>query len=406
MKGAVQSRSVCRICASDRLRQIFCLDNVPLTDELLTQDQLGTEFVHPLAVCRCDCCGVVQTVHDIDMTGYYRDYHYAVSSSDMVRDYMMKLADSTVTTFGLGHGDTVLEVGSGDGYQLSCFQQLGLRVIGFEPSTRLVKTSKERGVPVLQGLFSKASFSQIPDQLLPAKAVVLTYVLDHLPNPVSFLAAVGQVLDPVAGVLIIEVHDLAQIAKRCEACLFQHEHTIYLDASSVQSLLGACGFEIITMDLVPRGERRANSLLVAARLGGGRRAVPLVAQAESVGTDLTGFDIRAKKAYGKLRQYVLDKAAAGIRVAGYGASGRGILSMALSGMTDTTMRYVCDHNNELWGFYTPCSHLRVVSPAELLSDPVQEVVVFSYGYLGEIKCENPEYLARGGGFTSLMEIIE
>ena len=80
-------------------------------------------------------------------------------------------------------------------------------------------------------------------------------------------------LEPRRGVLVIEVHDLEQIMARRETCLFEHEHSIYLTSDSFARLLDRAGFELLTTELLPAGERRGNSLLVVAAPKGTEHAV-------------------------------------------------------------------------------------------------------------------------------------
>ena len=77
---------------------------------------------------------------------------------------------------------------------------------------------------------------------------------------------IRDVLDPERGVLVIEVHDLAKIMDRKEACLFEHEHSIYLNLFTMKCLLEKAGFKLLTSELVSEKECRGNSLLVAAAL--------------------------------------------------------------------------------------------------------------------------------------------
>src|SRR5208282_5399049 len=61
------------------------------------------------------------------------------------------------------------------------------------------------------------------------------------------------------------VHDLGRIVARSEWCLFEHEHTIYLDAAAAASLVQAHGFEVLSINPLPENAVRANSLIVVAR---------------------------------------------------------------------------------------------------------------------------------------------
>ena len=46
-----------------------------------------------------------------------------------------------------------------------------------------------------------------------------------------------------------------------------------------------------------------------------------------------------------------------------------------------TISHTCVILTQLYKFFTPRSHIPIVSPDNLLDDPVDEVIVFSFGYL-------------------------
>jgi hypothetical protein len=244
----------------------------------------------------------------------------------------------------------------------------------------------------------------------PAAVLLLTYTFDHLPDPLAFLHAVRGVLDPERGVLLIEVHDLAKIIERRETCLFEHEHSIYLSARTMQKLLASAGFRLLATGLVGESERRGNSLLIAAAMEGSSRC----GTAEILGEDLCRLDnwttyqvfgdvVRQSNA--RLLHYVSNRIESGARLAGYGAGGRGVITLAMAGLTSKEIAYVCDQNGSFHGLYAPRSHVQVVPPSRIREDPVDELIVFSYGYLDEIRAELREFTEGGGHITSILDIL-
>ncbi|NJN80841.1 MAG: methyltransferase domain-containing protein [Caldilineaceae bacterium] len=208
MNVSISHRTQCRICGSDQLHQFLGFLNIPFTDGLVRPSNAGQEFSAPLSIHWCGHCLTVQTLQDVDVTDYYQEYRYTVSHSPTARQFMHELAERAIEMFDLKPGDRVLEIGSGDGYQLECFQSRGVDVLGFEPGAELVANSRARGVPVVEALFADETIQMIPDEFLPAQVVLLTYTFDHLPEPAGFLETIRTVLDPDRGILIIEVHDL------------------------------------------------------------------------------------------------------------------------------------------------------------------------------------------------------
>lgn len=81
MNIEVHTRTHCRVCGSERLREFLNLPNTPLVADYLRKEKLGTEFIWPLRIFLCLECGLTQTAHDIDERNYYDDYQYAPSLS-------------------------------------------------------------------------------------------------------------------------------------------------------------------------------------------------------------------------------------------------------------------------------------------------------------------------------------
>jgi hypothetical protein len=406
---SVNERSACRACGSNKLIKFLEFPDISLVDDYLTANELGTEFLYPLRVYLCENCSLVQTQHDIDIRSYYEGYHYSVASSPFAQRFMRELAQTLFERYGLRSGDSIGEIGSSDGFQLQCFKDLGARVFGFEPSANLTATSLSRGVPVAQTLFLPETVKLIPADLLPLKLVLLTYTFDHLSDPLIFLKCVRQVLDPTYGLLVIEVHNLAKILERREYCLFEHEHPTYWTVDTMRDVLRQSGFKLLDTNLMPERLRRANSLLVVAAPE--QAEYPLDTDTNSTAEYLRNpstyrrFAQEVERSLRHFQEFVRTECSHGQRLAGYGAGGRGITTLAMSGIGSEEMAYLCDMNSSIHGRYTPKSHLPLVGPEHLLEDWVNEVIVFSFGYMQEIATELSEYTAQGGKLISLLELL-
>jgi hypothetical protein len=95
----------------------------------------------------------------------------------------------------------------------------------------------------------------------------------------------------------------------------------------------------------------------------------------------------------------------GKSLAGYGAGGRGVMTLATCGASPKNIKYLCDKNPSIHGLYAPKSHVKIASPEQIFNDEIDEVVVFSYGYMDEIKQDLAPYTSSGGKLKSLLELI-
>jgi hypothetical protein len=407
MNIEVHTRTHCRVCGSERLREFLNLPNTPLVADYLRKEKLGTEFIWPLRIFLCLECGLTQTAHDIDERNYYDDYQYAPSLSPFTQRFMKRLAEGMWQKYELKRGDNVVEIGSSDGSQLSYFQELGARVLGFEFSTPLAHEARRKGIETLQTEFGEQS-ETIPADRLPVQLVITTHTFDHMPDPGGFLRAVKKVLDPQRGLLVIEVHDLDEIIARREFCLFAHEHPGYYSEQTMQMVLRRAGFEMINVDLIPKPERRGNSLVAVATPQGSRWAADALSQPpldpQKLEQSYRSFGDSIQTSLNGLRRFVKSKRDAGLKLAGYGTGGRGVMTLAAIAEPGD-FAYVCDKNPGFHGRYTPGSHIPIYPADQLLADPVDEVIVFSFGYFQEIFDELKDFRAGGGRLISLLDLL-
>jgi len=407
----VQLLHQCRICGSPRRQRFLHLPAMPLTDDFVPRERLGQEFLHDIDLYICEECLTAQTQHNVEMGDYYEDYQYAVGASQTASRFMRLLAENLLKKFGAGRQRLkVLEVGSGDGGQLAAFKELGCAVLGYEPSSTLARVAESKGIPTIQGLFTAESVARLPEEFRQVDVVMLSYTFDHLPQPREFVAAARAILNPEHGLLVVEVHDLEKIFERQEYCLFEHEHTVYLTPASAAALAAREGMTVIDFDLVPETDRRANSLIFVATPDGSRLAARFPAAKPATPPEFGRVDFYVQQAQliqrgiANLDAFVNRVAGAGRTLAGYGAGGRGVMTLAAMG-TASKLRYLVDKKPKRPGLFVPKCGLPLVGLPALQESPVDEVLVFSFGYMKEIQAELAAFRYQPRQFHSLLDVL-
>jgi SAM-dependent methyltransferase len=401
----------CRACSSPQLKRFLHLPAMPLTDDFIPQEKFGREFRHDIDVFVCEQCFTAQTQHDVDMGDYYEDYQYAVGGSQTASHFMRLLAGNLISKYFSGQkGRKVLEVGSGDGVQLLAFKELGCEVLGYEPSSSLTRAAESRGIPTIQGLFTPDSASRLPEPFKSADVVMLSYTFDHLPQPREFIAAARSILNPETGLLVVEIHDLQKIFERQEYCLFEHEHSIYLTTATAAALCAREGMTIIDFDLVPEADRRANSLIFVATPNDSRFAEKFPAAKLSVSDEFNTFSFYERQAgfiqrgIENLDAFVNRVTLAGKTIAGYGAGGRGVMTLGAM-QTAPKLRYLADKKPKRPGLVVPKSGIPLVGLAAFKESSVDEILVFSFGYMKEIQAELSAFGYQPRQFHSLLDVL-
>jgi ubiquinone/menaquinone biosynthesis C-methylase UbiE len=143
----------------------------------------------------------------------------------------------------------VLEIGVGSGQNLQLYGPAVVRVVGLDPSPELLGVASKRAseVAVPMSLF-RASAEQIPFIEATFDAIVMTWTLCSIPNPIAALAEMRRVLKPGGRLLFVE-HGLSpdfRIARwqhRLTPCWKQIGGGCHLNRK-MDELIRTAGFEI------------------------------------------------------------------------------------------------------------------------------------------------------------------
>ena len=410
MKYTVEKRSSCRLCGSANLTRILHFDAIPFFDEVVTRDSKGSEFSYPMDLYFCGDCASVQSQHDVNLVEYYHSYEYVASDSPFIRTYMQALVAHCARRFGLGAGDKVIEVGAADGYLLSLFKDRDISTLGFEAAENLCKIAETNGINVVNALFTMESLDLIPADFAKTRLLVLLHTFDHLFDPAPFLDVVRQVLDPARGVFLLEVHDLHEIYVKRETALFGHEHATYLHYGSMRRFLKRHGFRLVDFNFLPKAMCRGSSMLVAATPAGSDvEEAPDLASFANPRLDELGtfqdFGASVARSFDHLRGYIETGRASGRRFAGYGGWGRGVTSLAMARLSAEHLEFVVDGNPNLRGCFTPVTGFRIEAPEAVSREAVDEIIVFNYGYIEEIRRTLSGFIADGGTVVSVIDLL-
>jgi len=384
-KISVTKKSYCRVCGDSNLKEVLFLSQCPFTDEFKSS-VTENEFLYDIRIYICSSCQIAQTQHDVDIADYYSDYEYAVGNSRSAQNFMAAVAKNTkLKFFSSNNTIKVLEIGSGDGAQLENFRNEGFEILGFEPSEALCKISLKKNVPTIQGLFKEDAINQIPEDFRDLDLVFMSYTFDHIPEPMKVLEVCRNLLEKKNGLLIFEVHNLADIYARNEFCLFEHEHSIYLDDHSVIALLKLANFKLIDLNLVETNLRRANSLIVVAALSTNQRYFEFTPSHRRLATRdvFDNLQHRIDMAIQNIDGFLQVNSSKGKRIVGYGAGGRGIMSVAPlknAHLIDS----IYDMNPKGENIFSPKTNIPILHAELLTSDDADIVIVFSFGYIEEI----------------------
>jgi SAM-dependent methyltransferase len=375
-------KKICRICGTNLNKRIFHIADMPLTDDFIDiKNQKKSEYIHDINIYSCDNCNVVQNPEDFDHETYYHDYQYSTGHSEFTKNFMNAYAAIAFTAFQENNhrtAESVLEVGSGDGQQLVCFKYLGVKtLLGVEPSEYLANIAETLGVKTEIDLFGTSMISRISS---PVDICLSSYTFDHVRQPIDYLKA-AHTLMVDGGILALEIHNFGKIVERTEYCLFEHEHTIYLNENNLSKLLEQTGFSVLSINPLPEDLTRGNSLIAIAK----KEGIPKNNFHESGLNDeyiYNNLQDRIRSTIERIDNWIRDLPVA-TQLVGFGAGGRGIMTIAALSESKKIIALL-DTNYKSQKYLTPKTRIPIVGPEDWEDYKDAHCIVFSFGYYGEI----------------------
>ena len=144
----------------------------------------------------------------------------------------------------------VLDVGCATGYFLEVASRFGWEVTGVELSAYSARLAASKfGERVFNGSLEEAAF---PDASFDM--VTLSDLLEHIPDPLSFLREVRRILKPGGGVMIVtpNVDSLTERVMRGKWSHYKGEHLFYFSPLTIRACLEKSGFAAGKVSSAPK----------------------------------------------------------------------------------------------------------------------------------------------------------
>ena len=348
----------CRVCGSGLLETpLLQYINMPKAAQFLpdavslTQDK-GAD----LDVYQCPGCGLVQLGNA--PVPYFREVIRAAAFSEEMRQFRLAQFSDFVRAYSL-RGKKVVEIGCGRGEYLTLMKQCGAEVYGLEQSPESVTPCVENGLRVTQGFMDDSAVS-LPDS--PFDAFFILNFLEHIPDPSTLLRGIGNNLAE-GGIGLVEVPNFDMIVRKKLFSEFISDHLLYFTRQTLCTALQLNGFEIL--DAAEVWHDYIISVVVRKR----RK------------TELSIFIEQQASLRRELGAYI-DRFPAN-KTAIWGAGHQALAVIALTGLAGR-VRYVVDSAPFKQGKFTPATHIPIVAPTALETDPVDAVIVMAASYSDEV----------------------
>ncbi|MEU4840957.1 class I SAM-dependent methyltransferase [Nocardia testacea] len=379
----------CRLCESSRLASVVDLGATPPCESFLSEDRLNLpESTYPLHLRVCADCLLLQIPALITPEETFTEYAYFSSYSDSWMRHAREFTAAAVTRLGLDQDSFVVEVASNDGYLLRNVVAAGIPCLGIEPSANVGAAARTAGVPTLTEFLTEDSARRVRAEYGAADLVVANNVYAHIPDLRGFTRAL-RTLVAEDGWISIEVHHALNLVRYGQFDTIYHEHFQYYTLASAQRALATAGLAVADVETLPT---HGGSLRIWARPEAVAEPSPRVAELLAIEADTGLHSVegyrplreQAERVRQELLRFLLDQKAAGRRVVGYGAPGKGNTLLNYCGIRPDLLEYTVDRNPYKHGRYTPGTRIPIHPPERIDTDRPDYVLVLPWNLETEL----------------------
>jgi SAM-dependent methyltransferase len=402
----------CRACGGRLSVTMADLGLQPPSNAFLTSlSEVAHEKRYPLRAKVCESCKLVQVDYDVAPEELFGNYVYFSSYSDEWLAHAKAYCEMARRRFSLDETSLVVELASNDGYLLKNFLQMGIPVLGIDPSGTVAMAASEVGVPTLVEFFGEALAEKLAADSGRADLIIGNNVIAHVPLLNDFVAGIAVLLKP-EGTVTIEFPHLLTLIEHVEFDTIYHEHYSYISLYAIEQVFARHGLRIYDVEELPT---HGGSLRIFASHAG-RAAIDDSAALKSVRRQESAAGLPELLTYSRFaerveecRRSLLDFFAAAKRegktVAAYGAAAKGNTLLNFCGATREDISMVADRNPHKQAKLLPGTHIPVVSPEDLMRAKPDYVLILPSNLQEEIRRQLHGIAAWGGKFVTPVPMV-
>lgn len=396
----------CRHCESEVKHVFVDLDYSPLSNAMLTKDQLSEpENYYPLKIFVCNKCHLVQ-IDEMKKANqiFDEEYTYFSSYSSSWLAHAKNYVEMMIDRFGYSEDSQVIEIASNDGYLLQYFKERNVPVLGIEPTANTAKVAIEKGIPtIIDFFYSFFAQKQLVEKGIKADLIIGNNVLAHVPRINDLVKGMKIALNE-RGVITMEFPNLLKLVDECQFDTVYHEHFSYLSLHTVKKVFESQGLELFDVDELPT---HGGSLRIYAKHKEDKykplspNVQNLLNKEYNAGVHLMtyyeDFQQRVDSIKYSAIEFLIDQKRKGKKVIGYGAAAKGNTLLNYCGIKGNDLiDFVVDASPHKQNKFLPGSHIPVVDQNEINKYKPDYVIILPWNLKNEIS-EQLKFIREWGG---------
>ena len=407
----------CRICGNRDLVSVLSLGEQHLTG-VFPRAKSTAISKGPLELVACSTasrkkgCGLVQLRQTYNLEEMYgANYGYRSSLNKSMVKHLREKVQTLVDRYPLSPGDVLLDIGSNDGTLLSFYPELGVEVVGIDPSAAKFASYYREHITLIPDFFSADLFRQ---RFGSRKAHIVTSIamFYDLESPLRFMQDIASILDD-EGVWHFEMSYLPAMLRTMSYDTICHEHLEYYSLKQIKWMTDRCGLKILNVEF---NETNGGSFAISVAHQSSSHPESTAQWEELLRIEETealatvsqhrAFATAVELHKAELLDLLRSLKAEGKTVLGYGASTKGNVLLQHCGITPELLPAIAEVNEDKFGCFTPGTHIPIISEAEAHARKPDYLFVLPWHFReGIIKRENA-YLQRGGKLIFPLPTVE
>ena len=404
--------STCRACGGRLAVTMADLGLQPASNAFIESLAAAHEEKrYPLRAKVCEICKLVQVDYDVAPQELFGNYVYFSSYSDDWLAHAKAYCEMARRRFELGSKSLVVELASNDGYLLKNFIDMGVPVLGIDPSDTVAAAAQMIGVPTLVEFFGVSLAEKLAAEGRQADLIIGNNVLAHVPDLNDFVAGIALLLKPT-GTVTIEFPHLLELIEHVEFDTIYHEHYSYFSLYALEQVFSRHGLRLFDAERLPT---HGGSLRIFAAhskrpdLEDSASLHRLRAEESAAGlADLATylkFAERVENCRRSMLSFLATAHREGKTVAAYGAAAKGNTLLNFCGVTPADISLVADRNPHKQSKLLPGTHIPVVSPQALIESRPDYVLILPWNLQAEIRQQLHEIGEWGGRFVTPVPVV-
>ncbi len=404
--GSFRHYESCRFCLSIDIETVIDLGIVPPAGGFLKSKRLfNDENQYPLTLVFCKNCFLLQSNNVIEKDIIFKNYFYYSSVAKTLVDHFESAGEELIDELHRKSNPFVLEIGSNDATLIKFLVKKGVKTVGVDPAENILKKKKKKGLPLINDYFTNSLAKKIAKKYGQADRIVSFNTLAHIENMHDVFQGINTLLKK-DGVLFFEVHYIGNLIHDMQYDMIYHEHQYYYSLHTLKNFLNLHKMEVF--DVKPIQIHRGSMRYYVQKKNGGKntikKSVKSLLQFEKkqkliyVNTFIK-YNSEIKSTKNDLVSLLKNLKQKNMKIAGYGASGRGTIISNYCGINYEFLEYVIDDASAKQGAYMPGTHVKIVSAGSLYSKNRPDyVLLFAWSFYNEIAKKHKKFLDNGGKF--------